>query len=87
MQTCIPLSHKVLGAFLTEFKGLLMETVVNGLFHLSIQRYESCGGEIWTVCHMLQYLSMHSLHISLDGVHYVKVCVIMKEDDSMSHIL
>jgi hypothetical protein len=74
IQTCAPLSHRVMYAFVKEFWRLLLEKVAN-LFQLNVQLksaslecllqwpkdVEVPGAEIQTVCQMLQYLLMHVL--------------------------
>jgi hypothetical protein len=37
IQTCIPLSHQALDAFLKEFQRLLLEKIVSSLFHMTVR--------------------------------------------------
>jgi hypothetical protein len=95
IQTCVPLSHQTLDAFLEEFRKLLLDKVANSSFHLSVRLasasvecllqwpkdVEVARGKIRTVRWTLQCLQSHVLHLRLDGVRYARACVIVQVDD------
>jgi hypothetical protein len=89
IQKCIPLSHQLLDAFLEEFWRLL-------LFHLSVQ-LESVSLKCLLQCPKMwkswgrgltgPYVRLLVLHLLLNGVRYVGVCIIVHLSAPVFHCL